>query len=183
MDVNLILFKKNGSQKVFPLPSSITVIGRRHDCDLRIPLMPVSRRHCQLSLNNETLNIRDLGSRNGTYLNGKRVDKATVQPGDYIKIGPLTFALQINGQPKEIVPPKHPLLPSQEGAGAPKPPQPEKPKTEAAEKELPDSFLELATADEKALPAVPDSGQAGDEFPELDLDEADDSFLADLEDI
>ena len=169
MDVNLVLFKKNGSQKVFPLPSSITVIGRRHDCDLCIPLMPVSRRHCQLSLNNETLNIRDLGSRNGTYLNGKRVDDATIQPGDYIKIGPLTFALQINGQPKEIVPPER---------AAPKPPPPEKPKTEAAEEAPSGSFVELAATDEKA-----------DSFSELDLDdldeleEVDDSFLADLEDI
>ena len=34
MDVNLVLFKKNGSQKSFALPSSITTIGRRHDCDL-----------------------------------------------------------------------------------------------------------------------------------------------------
>ena len=174
MDVNLILFKTNGSQKVFPLPSSITVIGRRHDCDLCIPLMPVSRRHCQLSLNNETLKIRDLGSRNGTYLNGKRIDEATVQPGDYIKIGPLTFAFQINGQPKEIVPPEHPLLPSQEGAGAQKPPPQEKPKVEAAQ-EASGSFVELAASDEKA-----------DSFSELDLDdleEADDSFLAELEDL
>ena len=174
MDVNLVLFKKNGSQKAFALPSNVTVIGRRHDCDLCIPLMPVSRRHCQLSLNNESLTIRDLGSRNGTYLNGKRIDEATVQPGDYIKIGPLTFALQIDGQPKEIVPPEHPLLASQEGAGAPKPPPQEKPKVEAAQ-EASGSFVELAAADEKA-----------DSFSELDLDEldeADDSFLADLEDI
>jgi len=181
MDVNLILFKKNGTQKTFALPSNVTVIGRRHDCDLHIPLMPVSRRHCQLTLNNETLTIRDLGSRNGTYLNGKRVDEAAViQPGDYIKIGPLTFALQINGQPKEIIPPGQPAqkLPPQ----SPGRPTAEKPKAVAPAEELSDSFLELAE-DEKALPAVPDSGQVGDEFPELDLDEADDSFLSDLEDI
>ena len=168
MDVNLILFKKNGSQKVFPLPSNVTVIGRRHDCDLRIPLMPVSRRHCQLNLNNETVSIRDLGSRNGTYLNGKRIDEATVCPGDYIKIGPLTFALQINGQPKEIAPPEQ---------AVPKQPPQEKPKAEAAQ-EASGSFVELAAADEKA-----------DSFSDLDLDdldeldEADDSFLSDLKDI
>ena len=165
MDVNLILFKTNGSQKVFPLPSSITVVGRRHDCDLRIPLKSVSRRHCQLSLNKETLKIRDLGSRNGTYLNGKRItEEAAIQPGDYIKIGPLTFALQIDGQPENIVPPE---------LTAEKSPMQAKPAVKAAaeaEKES-DSFLELATVDEKA-----------DELPELNLDE-DDDFLAELEDI
>ncbi len=106
MDVNLILFKKDGSQKAFPLPNNATVIGRRHDCDLRIPLMSVSRRHCQIICNKDTLKVRDLGSRNGTYLNGKRInDETIIQAGDYLKIGPLTFLLQIDGQPKEIVPP------------------------------------------------------------------------------
>ena len=106
MDVNLVLFKKDGSQQAFSLPSNITVIGRRHDCDLYIPLMPVSRKHCQLSQNKEALKIRDLDSRNGTFLNGKRIDEETLKAGDYIKIGPLTFLLQIDGEPKEIVPPE-----------------------------------------------------------------------------
>jgi pSer/pThr/pTyr-binding forkhead associated (FHA) protein len=68
--------------------------------------MVVSRRHCQLSQNDEALKIRDLDSRGGTFLNGKRISEATVQAGDYITIGPLTFLLQIGGKPTEIVPPK-----------------------------------------------------------------------------
>ena len=106
MDANLVLFKKDGSKKSFPLPSNITVIGRRHDCDLCVPLMVVSRRHCQLSQNNEAVKIRDLDSKGGTYLNGKRISEATVQAGDYITIGPLTFLLQIDGNPEKIMPPK-----------------------------------------------------------------------------
>ncbi|MHC4104820.1 MAG: FHA domain-containing protein, partial [Planctomycetota bacterium] len=106
MDVNLVLFKKDGAHKAFPLPSNITLIGRRRDCDLCIPLMPVSRKHCQLNQNKESLKIRDLDSRNGTFLNGKRIDEETLKPGDYIKIGPLTFLLQIDGEPKESVPPE-----------------------------------------------------------------------------
>ncbi len=106
MDVALVLFKKDGSHKVFPLPSSITVIGRRGDCDLRIPLMAVSRRHCQLNQNEDSVKIRDLGSRNGTYVNDERIDEATVRAGDYLKVGPLAFMLQINGQPKKIISPE-----------------------------------------------------------------------------
>jgi pSer/pThr/pTyr-binding forkhead associated (FHA) protein len=98
MDVNLVLHKKNGSNKIFPLPNNVTVIGRRHTCDLRIPLESVSRRHCQLSCDNGVFKIRDLDSRNGTYLNGKRVKEAVIKAGDSIKIGPLTFVLQMNGQ-------------------------------------------------------------------------------------
>jgi pSer/pThr/pTyr-binding forkhead associated (FHA) protein len=106
MDVNLVLFKKDGSQKAFSVASGTTIIGRRHDCDLCIPLMVVSKRHCQLNQNKEAVKIRDLDSRNGTFLNGKRIEETTLQPGDYIRIGPLTFLLQIDGQPEKIVPPR-----------------------------------------------------------------------------
>ena len=102
MDVNLVLLKKDGSHKNFPLPSSVTVIGRRHSCDLCIPLVSVSKKHCQLNLDDGVLKIRDLGSRNGTYLNSKRIDNAAIKAGDSIKIGPLTFVLQIDGQPENF---------------------------------------------------------------------------------
>lgn len=138
MDANLVLFKKDGSHKNFPLPSDITVIGRRHDCDLCIPLMVVSRRHCQLSQNDEALKIRDLDSKSGTFLNGKRISEATVKAGDFITIGPLTFLLQIGGKPQEIIPPKQP-----EKATIPK--KTTKPKT--PENAPSDSFPELEIDD------------------------------------
>lgn len=103
MDVNLVLLKKDGSHKSFPLPSSVTVIGRRHSCDLRIPLVSVSKKHCQLNSDNGVLKIRDLSSRNGTHLNGKRIDNAAIKAGDSIKIGPLTFVLQVDGQPDKFI--------------------------------------------------------------------------------
>lgn len=106
MHVNLVLFKKDGTQKLFPLSSNITVIGRRHDCDLCVPLTLVSRRHCKLSKNNQIINIRDLDSRNGTFLNGKRIKEADISAGDYIGVGSLTFMLQVNGKPEKVSPPK-----------------------------------------------------------------------------
>jgi pSer/pThr/pTyr-binding forkhead associated (FHA) protein len=105
MHANLVLFTKNGTQRTFPLSSEITILGRRHDCDLRIPLKLVSRRHCQLSKNNDDLKIRDLNSRGGTFLNGKKVNEGVVHAGDYIRIGPLTFQLQIDGKPEKASPP------------------------------------------------------------------------------
>jgi pSer/pThr/pTyr-binding forkhead associated (FHA) protein len=78
------------------------MIGRRHNCDLHIPLTSVSRKHCQLNHDDGLWRIRDLGSRNGTYLNGKRVEEAVIQAGDSIRIGPLAFMLQIDGNPQTI---------------------------------------------------------------------------------
>jgi pSer/pThr/pTyr-binding forkhead associated (FHA) protein len=106
MQVNLVLVKKGGSQKSFPLPSSVTVIGRRGDCDLCVPLSSVSRRHCQLSLESNTLKVRDLDSRNGTLLNGKLIDEATVGAGDLVEVGPLKFVFQIDGKPENVELPK-----------------------------------------------------------------------------
>ena len=156
MDVNLVLFKKDGSQKSFSLPSAITVIGRRHDCDLCIPLIVVSRRHCQLNYNNEALKIRDLGSRGGTLLNGRPIDEAIVRAGDYITVGPLTFLLQIDGEPKEIIPPEQAT---------------KKPAT----RETP--TIKPAPADE-SFPEL----EVDESFSELEPGESD-SFLDDLEDI
>lgn len=102
MDVNLVLLKKKGSRKIFPLPSDVTVIGRRSNCDLYIPLTSVSRRHCELNRHEGVLKIRDLGSRNGTHLNGERIDEAVIKAGDSVKVGPLTFVFQIDGQPKNV---------------------------------------------------------------------------------
>ncbi len=155
MDVNLVLFKKDGSQKSFSLPDSTTVIGRRHDCDLCIPLKSVSRRHCQLNQNKETISIRDLGSRSGTFLNSKRIDEAGIKAGDYIRIGPLIFGLQIDGQPEKIVPPQ------------PAKPKPAKPKP--APKAIPKG---------KAL-----AEELSGSFPELEIDDSSDSFLDELEDL
>lgn len=104
MDVNLVLFKKNGTMKNFILPSTVTVIGRRQDCDLCIPLMVISRRHCEINQDQSLLKIRDLGSRNGTFVNGRRIDEADVHPGDRIHIGPLTFGVQVDGEPTEFEP-------------------------------------------------------------------------------
>jgi pSer/pThr/pTyr-binding forkhead associated (FHA) protein len=107
MNASLVLLKKNGAYQAFPLPSAVTVIGRRSDCDLRIPLPVVSRRHCQLTLNKSTLELRDLESRGGTFLNDKRVDGETaMKAGDYLRIGPLIFVCRIDGKPEKIVPPK-----------------------------------------------------------------------------
>ena len=135
MDVNLILVKKNGAQKVYPMPNSVTVIGRRRGCDLRIPIVSVSKKHCQLNYDDNVLRIRDLGSHNGTVLNGQRIKEAAIQPGDCVEIGPVAFVFQINGQPKDVAPPKT----------LQKSPQEDKPK-----KEMPDeqfaSFEEISEA-------------------------------------
>ena len=101
MNINLILLKDDCSRKCFNLPSSVTIIGRRQDCDLCIPLMVISRRHCEVNMDQGVLTIRDLGSRNGTFVNGEPIEEAILDPGDQIQIGPLKFIVQIDGVPRD----------------------------------------------------------------------------------
>ena len=103
MNISLILLKKDGNKKVFPVRNKATILGRRPDCELYIPLQVVSRRHCQLSQEDQSLKIRDLRSSNGTFLNGRKIiDETEAKPGDHLPIGPLTFTIQIDGLPAEM---------------------------------------------------------------------------------
>lgn len=101
MQVVLIMFRADGERRSFSLPRAITVIGRREDCDLRIPLAEVSRKHCRLIVEGDTLRVEDLGSSNGTYVNGHRVQEAQVEAGSSVTVGPVTFVVQVDGVPAD----------------------------------------------------------------------------------
>ncbi|WP_310717977.1 ABC transporter ATP-binding protein/permease [Streptomyces lydicus] len=80
---------------VRPIPAARTTrIGRGPDNDLVIDDLSVSRRHAELRAGAEGFEIVDLGSHNGTYLNGQPVaDRAPLIPGDIVGIGHSAFAL------------------------------------------------------------------------------------------
>ena len=99
--VVLVMFRPNGETRSFSINRDVTVIGRRQECDLRIPLSEVSRKHCRVVCENGAVRAEDLGSSNGTFHNGERVQEAELAPGDKLKIGPLTFVVQIDGVPDE----------------------------------------------------------------------------------
>jgi hypothetical protein len=85
----------------FP-PGSRTsfTIGRTHDCDLRIENMSVSRLHAQLNRSEDGWLLSDLGSHNGTRVNGWLVrEPVPVQAGDLIQFGSATFIVQTPSQP------------------------------------------------------------------------------------
>jgi len=98
----LIMFRANGERRELSLNSGRTLIGRRNDCDIRIPLTEISRHHTELRVDGEKVLIKDLGSSNGTFVNNQRVQSATLAPGDHVIIGPVVFTIQINGEPKDV---------------------------------------------------------------------------------
>jgi hypothetical protein len=63
------------------------VIGRGTDCDVCVPNSAVSRRHAQIEWHYNGYVVRDLGSVNGTYVNGVRVTEQQLRDGDLIEVG------------------------------------------------------------------------------------------------
>lgn len=106
MDVKLVMFKSNGQRKDFPIVNPTTSIGRGENCDLQVPLLSVSRRHCEFLLSGNRLMVKDGGSSNGTYVNNKRVTAAALNAGDRVVVGPIVFTVQIDGEPETITPVK-----------------------------------------------------------------------------
>lgn len=106
MDLTLVMFKDNGESRSFKIGPGKTVIGRREQCELRIPLSEISRKHAMLMVAENAVTIRDLGSANGTYVNNIKISEQSLTPGDHVVIGPVVFTVQINGEPAEVKPAK-----------------------------------------------------------------------------
>jgi len=75
------------SGRVVPLGAPTFVIGRGADADLRLSDTGVSRRHAELHVDQEVVALTDLGSTNGTSINGERVGHAVLSDGDRIAVG------------------------------------------------------------------------------------------------
>lgn len=91
-----ILVIQNGKYKgrKVRLTEPETVVGRGENSKIRIASGEVSREHCLLIARDEGVLVRELGSRNGTFLNGKPIDgEQLLPPGGTLTIGPMTFQL------------------------------------------------------------------------------------------
>jgi pSer/pThr/pTyr-binding forkhead associated (FHA) protein len=104
VEAALVHVRSDGQQQTVPLRAGKVVIGRQDDCQIRIPSPQVSRHHCELTSGAGGLRVRDLGSSNGTIVNGQRVEDASLRPGDVLSIGPMLFVVRIDGEPALINP-------------------------------------------------------------------------------
>ena len=98
MQVKLIVRSGSHEGKEIAISSEKFLIGRSESCQLRPKSESVSRKHCIIVLKENRVLIQDLKSRNGTYVNDKRlpVDKAKVlKAGDALRVGKLLFEVML----------------------------------------------------------------------------------------
>jgi hypothetical protein len=86
-----------GDGRTFPLAIGSTVIGRGEQATLRLPDVGISRRHARLDFDGAQVVLTDLGSTNGTMVNGQRVSAVALNPGDMIQIGTTTLTFRADG--------------------------------------------------------------------------------------
>ena len=82
------------TRKQYELSEEDVVVGRTLDCDIQLAVDNVSRRHAIISFRKEEYQIEDLGSTNGTYVNGIKIEKCVLRNHDQIEIAGVKIIFQ-----------------------------------------------------------------------------------------
>lgn len=89
-----LIYNEGGESKRVPLPPGDTVAGRAVTCDLVINDPSISRWHVRFSVNDDGCVVTDVGSRNGTYLNGDQITESPLADGDRLILGRLPIQIE-----------------------------------------------------------------------------------------
>jgi pSer/pThr/pTyr-binding forkhead associated (FHA) protein len=104
MEYQLVIVRGRSASKILKLGNGVTTVGRQEDCQLRIGSSQVSRKHCQIYEKDGRLVVMDLGSSNGTFVNGKKVEgQQIVKSGDLLSFGKVKFRVEridVSGKPR-----------------------------------------------------------------------------------
>ena len=94
MDMDYALYGKVAGETVsYPLHPGRNTLGRQLQADVTLDLEGISRSHAAIDVDSKKIRIVDLHSKNGTFVNGARVQQQTLHVGDTVSLGPLTFLL------------------------------------------------------------------------------------------
>lgn len=81
--------------EIYTLTAVSLILGRREDCDIVFNDTSISRRHARLELHRGGFTITDLGSTNGTRVNGVKINSKVLEPGDVISLGTTTCIYKV----------------------------------------------------------------------------------------
>ncbi len=97
---NLVIIRPDGKEVEESFIGHQTIVGRHEKCDLRLVDSMVSRNHCLILSEGKRFVVKDLESRNGTWVNGRRIkNRRNIKVGDVIQIGPFRLLFSPLGSP------------------------------------------------------------------------------------
>jgi transcriptional regulator of acetoin/glycerol metabolism len=92
----------DGSELVVPLGMNPVVVGTSPDCDLVTPDTHVSRKHCELVLTDKGVVLRDLGSKNGTFVYDLEIHETMLRPNMAVRVGQWKIMIVVTGAPWDM---------------------------------------------------------------------------------
>src|SRR5262245_43421065 len=100
MNVKLVVVEGKPEGKEIPVQTAKFLIGRGAECHLRPNSELISRHHCMFVVDGDRVTLRDLGSTNGTRVNGERIEgEVTIWHEDLVQVGPLGFRMELDPVP------------------------------------------------------------------------------------
>jgi methyl-accepting chemotaxis protein len=90
------------SGQTFPLSNGEHIIGRAPECDISLQLQGISKKHAKITVADRTVVIEDLGSSNGTFVNGIFVTRKNLAVGDKVVLPGIVFTLNIGVREEEV---------------------------------------------------------------------------------
>lgn len=120
MRAKLVIARGSNKGKEFDITGPQFVIGRAAGCNLRPQSDAISRQHCAIFNKDERIIVKDLGSRNGTVLNGEKLSKPEeLRTGDELQVGPLHFQVVLISDQGKVIRQPGPDIHDHEVGGLP----------------------------------------------------------------
>lgn len=95
----LVLLSEGFAGRTYDLKTETTTVGRVSDNAFEIPEASVSSHHAEIVLKDNDVIIRDLGSTNGTFINGEKITEATLKPGQILRFGTVELKIDTGDTP------------------------------------------------------------------------------------
>ena len=97
VSANFIVKGPNGVEKAYPMKAMSVTIGRSDQCEIAVKDSSMSGKHAEISKINGEIRVKDLGSANGIWLNGERVDDVELFDGDVLRLGQTSIRIDVVG--------------------------------------------------------------------------------------
>lgn len=98
---HLIVLYPQTQFKQIPLQNGTVIIGRGQDADIKLEDELVSRKHCSLTFDGKSVTVNDLGSTNGTYVDGQPIQTRMIEPDNRLQIGKMVLKIDFKDQDEE----------------------------------------------------------------------------------